>query len=341
MSTHTHSIARNATKTGAATVPDPPSLAAYAKAVDLAALVARVAALEAAGVPVTPPPVTPPPSGSAFLAYPRAAGPNIINGGHDVEITAQSYVGVPGQPALQLVNCQRVWVHDLDFADNCGCVYAMDCSDVRVEDIRARNTGDGTIGSGHSNVVQFNRVHGVASAVRRVKSLGGWTEDVVSIYDSGGDDATHPLIVEDLLVQGDLTDQPAWHSWTTNPLRNSGSALMMESAHHVLAQRIHALNSGQGGIGFNGGGDVTVQDCILYGAQCAASNVGLYALVAPDAGQLVHWLRNRSWWRHGPIGSLSSGYENAWWSADGSISTVGGNVWMDATIDPKTLAVVL
>ena len=75
MSTHKHTIVRNATSTGAATVPDPvpfPDLSVYAKKADLATLlnpdpkvvgsmanvILRLAAVEAH---FTPPPVVPPP----------------------------------------------------------------------------------------------------------------------------------------------------------------------------------------------------------------------------------------------------------------------------------------
>ena len=63
MSTHTHVITKNATRTGAATVPDPapaPDLTIYAKVVDLKALADRVYALEHPVVIPPSPPTTRP-----------------------------------------------------------------------------------------------------------------------------------------------------------------------------------------------------------------------------------------------------------------------------------------
>lgn len=309
------------------------SLAALTQRVALAEN--RLTALETPAAP--PPPVTPPPpTAGAWLSYP-AKPPITISGAHDVEITMQTIRDAPGSVAVVLVNCQRVHIHDVDVYRCVGAIYAMDCTDVVVEDIRASDLGDSTIGSGHGNAVQFNRVHG-ASAIRRVRSLGGWTEDHISVYDSGGADAAHPIVVEDCQLESPLTNQPAYRSYTTNP-RNSGSAVMVESGTNVLVQRVTALNPGQGGLGYNGGTNVVYQDCVIYGAQTPQSNVGLYGLVAAGAG--VRWLRNRSWWRHGPMSGQPSGYDNAWWSTDGAIKSADGNVWMDQTIDPADLRVVL
>lgn len=299
----------------------------------------EVTKLRALLVPVTPPPPPPPPAAGFLARYPERTSPLIINGGTDVEIPLSTLRGFTGAVAVVVNNARSVHIPAVDVADCVGAVYLYKCSGrLQVDAISVRNLGDSTIGAGHGNALQLNGcTFDLGGTITGVKSLGGWTEDMISIYQSGGASGA-PLIVEYNASESPLADQPDYRSYTTNP-RNSGSGIMVEDGFFLIVRHNTVLDSGQGGIGYNGGHDIEYSDNVIYGHQTPASNVGLYGL--KPAGANVRWLRNRSWWRHGPMTGQPSGYDNAWWSTDGAIKGADGNVWMDATIDPASLVVVL
>jgi hypothetical protein len=290
----------------------------------------------APAAPTPPPPPLPPPVW-AFLSYPKS-GQQTINGQTGVELAHASFVGIRAV-ALALVNCKNIYLHDLDFADNIGDIYLLNCSGtLRIEDIRARNTGDNTIGSGHSNIIQLNAssfTNAPTDGIRRIKSLGGPTEDMVSFFGSGGVDAAHRLVLELSAFESPLPPDPLAYT------SGSGSGTMVESGHHIIVQRNSYLNVGQGGIGFNGGDDVHYLDNVVYLAQRDKSNVGIYGLKAPDTAGGWEVSRNRVWARHN-----NPAYDNPAWKPSSITGVVGWdgtntNVWQDPTIDPSTMHVVL
>lgn len=296
--------------------------------VRLDALTSRVTALEPAPTP-PPVPTPPPPAAGAFLSYP-ASGVISLNGVSDKTVGPFSIADHPTQLAVTLVNCHRITV--LVDVDNClGGVYAMDCTDIVTEDCRGRDIGDNTIGSGHSNFVQYNRVTG--GAIRRNKVYGGHTEDMISIFQSGGPDAAHPLVVEDNHLESPLTDTPDARAWSSG----SGTGTMVEDGHHVVVQRNTYLNVGQGGLGFNGGDDVHYLDNVLYCAKRPGGNVGLYGLPTSSGSWEVR--RNRSYWFN------AGGTPNPCWKPD-SLATIPAdwdtdNHWQDASIVAADLKVTL
>lgn len=340
MSSHRHSVSISGKSAYTSTVTNP-DLSPYLQTANLeaalkvsptiASLLLRVAALEGGTVtPPPPPPPPPPPSGTTFLSSPAHA-PISLSGQTGGTVGPYSIAGYTGQSAVTLSNCHGVTVQ-ID-VDNClGGVYAVDCTDIIVIGSRFRNIGDNTIGSGHSNAVQFNRVHGTLSAIRNCKVLGGHTEDMFSIFDSGGDDAAHPIYVEDNQLESPLTDQPLYRAWSSG----SGSGTMVESGTHVVIQRNTYLNVGQGGLGFNGGDDVHYLNNVLYGAQRPQNNVGLYGL--PATSGLWEVRGNRVWWKN------AAGTPNPAWKPGTLVTTPAWdpvNTWQDTTINPADLAVVL
>jgi hypothetical protein len=118
----------------------------------------------------------------------QSSAARVISGGTDIEISRLSFTG--GGVALVVENVVRPYLHDLDFDGCVGAIFLLGCTDIRIEDIRARNIGDGTIGSGHSNVIQLNST--IGGAIRRVRGRDGHTEDMISVFKSGGSDAAHP-----------------------------------------------------------------------------------------------------------------------------------------------------
>ncbi|MDQ1468090.1 MAG: hypothetical protein QOH10_2505, partial [Actinomycetota bacterium] len=162
------------------------------------------------------PPPPPPPAGT-FLSYPHQGSPLSVSG-TDVVVSNKSWVGF-GSVALVVSNVHNVYLHDLDFDSNVGDIFLINVTGtIRIENIRARNTGNGTIGSGHSNVIQFNNSWQGApddgvSGVRNVSSFGGDTEDMISVYKSGGIDAAHPLVLDDLHLESPLP--PSSEAWSS------------------------------------------------------------------------------------------------------------------------------
>jgi len=252
--------------------------------------------------------------------------------GSNVVVGDESWQGKTGQVALTISGANNVYLHDLDFADNGGAIFLINCTgQIRIENIRARNTGDGTIGFGHSNVIQLNNTtDNGTGGIRNVKALGGNTEDMISIYQSGGIDSTHPLIIENNQLESPLTNQsnPTVLAWSST----SGSGMMLgdSSGSHIIARYNTLLNVGQVGIGEPNGTDVHVLSNIVYGAQRANSNVGIYAYTAGGGNEVAN---NRIYWLN------ASGSANPT-NIDSGV-TQAGNVLQDTTIDPNTLHVVL
>ena len=85
------------------------------------------------------------------------------------------------------------YIHDVDFAGCGGGIFLLNVTGtVHIENVRGRNIGDGTIGSGHGNLIQFNNVWQSApelpdgrARIRSIWAYGGDTEDVISVYKLG------------------------------------------------------------------------------------------------------------------------------------------------------------
>jgi len=257
--------------------------------------------------------------------------------GSNVVVAYQSWQGFAGQVALVVSGANNVYLHDLDFANNGGDIFLINCTgQIRIENIRAKNTGDGTIGSGHSNVIQLNNTwDNGTGGIRTVQALGGKTEDMISIYQSGGIDSTHPLIIENNHLESPLPPDPqAWSS-------SSGSGMMLAdvSGHDIIARDNTLLNVGQVGIGIPYGTRVHVLNNIVYGARRAANNVGIYT---PYTGGPAYTgnnevANNRIYWFD------ANGSPNPVWDGGLSGAIIGWNtnILQDTTIDPNTLHVVL
>jgi hypothetical protein len=207
-----------------------------------------------------------------------------------------------------------------------GGVYVVNSTNVTVTWNRFQNIGDGTIGSGHSNYVQFNRSTG--GYIAHNKGIGGNTEDMISLFQSGGASASSPLIVEYNAFQGT--------NWTSG----SGSGTMAGDAggSHIVVRYNTYLNPGQVGIGVPGGSDIHVLNNTTYGAQRGKSNVGIYVWnQGSGTCSGIEAGGNRVFWIN------ASGKANPAWNAGncGTVSNWDTNTWQDATIDPATLQVAL
>jgi hypothetical protein len=238
----------------------------------------------------------------AFLSFPRQAAPTKVTG-TNVVVAKKSWVGFRTSTCLTVHDAHNVYVHDVDF-DGCGGgIFLVNVTGtVRIENVRARNIGDGSIGAGHGNVIQFNNVWQSApelpegrARIRSIKAYGGDTEDAISVYRSGGVDAAHPLVIGDVHIEHPLSGTMAWSS-------ASGTCVNLadDGGHDIRLQNSTFLNCGAIGIQMNEPGhNVKARNNILYGAARQTSNVGLSqwsSATCPSTCPGNAYSRNRVWW---------------------------------------------
>jgi len=286
--------------------------------------------------PTTAPPPLPLPAG-AFLSYPHQSSPLSVSG-TNVVVANKSWVGF-GSVALTVSNATNVYLHDLDFDGNVGDIFLINCTgNIRIENIRARNTGNGTIGSGHSNVIQFNNTWQGATddgvnGVRNIYAYGGDTEDMISVYKSGGVDASHPLVLEDIHIESPLP--PSAMAWSSG----SGTGINLADAggHDIILRNSTVLNAGAVGIQMNEPTRVRAMNNIVYGAARTTSNVGLSQWSGSSCSTCTGnaYMNNRVWW------VKASGSGSAMWMSGNYPVADIGNVKQDATINPASLHVAL
>jgi len=279
----------------------------------------------------TAPPAAPtaPPAGDPwsvpFLSR-TPSGALVVSGQSNVTISGKEFTNLAnGTVAIIVSNSSNVTITGNDFANVTGAIYAVNSTNVTVTWNRFQNIGNGTIGSGHSNYIQFNNTWG--GYIAHNKGIGGNTEDLVSIYKSGGTDTAHPLVIEYNNFEGT--------NWTSG----SGSGMMIGDAggSHVVARYNTLLTSGQVGIGIPGGSDIHITDNTIYGAKRTSANVGIYVWNQSGgtcSGNEV--ARNQVKWYN------ASGSENPYWNGGGCGTVTGEstNNW-HASIDPASLHVTL
>lgn len=277
----------------------------------------------------------------AFLSYPHQSGRQSITG-NDLNIGNRSYVGFTAGACLTVHDAHNVYLHDLDF-DTCGGgIFLLNVTGtIRIEYVRGRNIGNGSIGSGQGNLIQFNNVWqsapeipGGYARVTHIKEYGGDTEDVISVFRSGGIDAAHPLVIGDVHVEHPLSGPLAWSS-------RSGTCanLADDGGHDIRLQNSTFLNCGAVGLQMNEPtARVISKSNIVYGAQRATSNVGLSQwadTTCPSTCPGNSYTANRVWWK------TASGAANPFWLSGTFPVGDTNNVKQDATINPAALHVVL
>ena len=249
-----------------------------------------------------------------------------MDGQSNVTISGKQFVNLPAdQVAIVIENSSNVTVTANDFSGDVGAVLAVDSTNITVTWNRYRNIGDGTIGSGHSNFVQFARTTG--GTIAHNKGIGGDTEDIISIYESQGASAASPIVIEDNAFEGT--------NWTSDS--GSGSMLGDSGGSHVVIRDNTLLDPGQVGIGIAGGTDMHILDNVIYGAQRSASNVGIAAWnQSPGTCSGIEIAGNQVRWYD------ASGAENPYWDGAncGTVAGVSTNDW-HAALDPASLHVTL
>jgi hypothetical protein len=219
----------------------------------------------------------------------------------------------PGVEAIHLEDCDNVVIRANDFARVSQAITVLDSTRVRVEynryeDILGPHERNGTH---RANFVQFVRV--TNGYIGNNKGKGGDTEDIVSLFRSGGT-ADDPLIVEHNHFEG--TD------WTSQS--GSGIALGDGESSYSIARDNVLLNVGQAGIFIAGGTNHKIIDNVILGEQRQHSNVGIYVDNRSDGecgghevrGNEVNWMTEdgdrNSRYDSGDCGEILGWDENEW-----------------------------
>lgn len=279
-----------------------------------------------------------------FMSYPLAACTTSINGGTNVVISNRSYRGCRNVSAIVVSGAQNVTIHDVDFDSNSGDILLSNVTGtVSIYNIRARNTGAGrtTNGSGQGEVIQLAQTN-VSCDISNVKSYGGNTEDQISIFRSGGLDATHPCIIENNHIESPLPGSAdgalAWSSGSGTCINVAdGDGLTGAAGHDIVVRNNTLLNCGQAALMENRPLRVERYGNVIYGAQRTLSNVGITSWTSHSCsactGNYDH--DNRVWWVNASGGASDQHYTSYF-------ATQTSNEHLhDATIDPVSLHVVL
>lgn len=250
------------------------------------------------------------------------------DGQSNVTISGKSFSGIGDDTsAVRISNCHNVRIIGNDFLNDAQPITVTNSTNVEIGWNRYRNiTGPHERnGSNRANFTQW--VSSFGGSIHDNKGIGGDTEDIISIYQSGGIDAAHPLVIERNAFEG------------TNWSSSTGSGIMLADGGggHIVVRDNTLLNPGAVGIGVAGGSDIQVTDNIVYGIDRARSNVGIYVWNQSSPrcrairvhGNTVKW-------------SKPDGADSSFWNAGNCGSVVGWskNRWQGA-IDPGALRVVL
>lgn len=264
---------------------------------------------------------------AAFLSRPVSGAIRKSGGCDNIVIENRTFKDLgPDVEAIHLERCNNVTIRANDFARVAQAITVLDSTNVRIEWNRYQDIlgPHARVGKNRANFVQLVRVKG--GAIADNKGKGGDTEDIVSMYESGGS-ASSPFIIERNHFEGT--------NWTSTS--GSGIALGDGTSSYSIVRNNILLNVGQVGAFIAGGTDHKIIDNVIYGEKRTLSNVGLYVWnqsSTPCAGHEVS--RNRVSWRR------ADGASNPSWNA-GNCGTVAGwstNQW-NASLDPATLRVGL
>lgn len=263
----------------------------------------------------------------AFLDRP-SSGPIFKKGDcEDILIENLSFADLgPDVEAIHLERCNNVTIRANDFARVAQAITVIDSTNVRIEwnryeDIVGPHDRDG---KHRANFVQLVEVTG--GTISNNKGRGGDTEDIISMFRSGGT-AEAPFVIEANHFEG--TD------WTSGS--GSGIALGDQGSAYSIARGNTLLNVGQVGIFIAGGIGHKILDNVVYGEERAKSNVGIYVWNQASGDCANHEVRgNQVAWRN------EGGDRNARWNGEncGDILGWSDNLW-DADLDPDELRVDL
>jgi parallel beta-helix repeat protein len=256
-----------------------------------------------------PTPTPAPATGTPAFGSRPASAPLTFNAPcNNIVIEGKGFYNSTGKVAIQLFGCNHVTIRNNDFDNDLGGILAEDSTDVTVVQNRFRNIGNGTIGSGHSNLLQFARTTGGYVAYNR--GIGGKTEDMFSFWNSGGTSAT-PLVVEYNNLEG------------TNWSSGSGTGVILGDGgvgKYITIRHNTFLNPGQVGIQIIDGVGHKIYDNDVYAEARpgqTSPNVGISSYDGNPSAEVynnrVKWVKNNGsenpyWWGAGSINA----HDNDW-----------------------------
>jgi hypothetical protein len=158
-------------------------------------------------------------------------------------------------------------IENNDFIDVAEPIYVYGSRNITIRGNRYRNiTGPyQRNGSHRGNFTQWD--HSFGGKIVDNVGVGGNTEDVISLYFSGGTSAARPLVIARNRFQG------------TNWRSPSGAGILVGDGGggHVVVRDNVLVNVGQVGIGVAGGHHIQILRNTVYGPRRTLSNVGIYA----------------------------------------------------------------
>jgi hypothetical protein len=262
-----------------------------------------------------------------FLGRPNSGAIRKTSGCDNLVIEGRTFKDLgPDVEAIRLENCNNVTIRANDFARVAQAITVINSTNVRIEwnrylDILGPNA---RVGKNRANFVQLVQVS--QGLIANNKGKGGDTEDIVSMYQSGGT-ASSPFVIEYNQFEGT--------NWTSTS--GSGIALGDGASTYSIARNNILLNVGQVGLFIAGGLNHKILNNTVYGERRDLSNVGLYVWNQSSSTCAGHEVAgNRVWWRN------AAGSSNPSWNAGncGSVTGWSSNDW-NAALDPATLRVGL
>lgn len=268
--------------------------------------------------PTASPTATPPTSGSPwdvpFLSRPTS-GRIYKSGGCDgIVIENRTFKDLGDNvEAIHLAGCNGVTIRANDFARVSQAITIVDSTNVRIEwnryqDILGPHERDG---SHRANFVQLVRVS--RGYIGHNKGKGGDTEDIVSVYKSGGTSSS-PMIIELNHFEGT--------NWSS--ASGSGIALGDSGGAYAIARDNILVNPGQVCMFIAGGTNNRIEDNICIGQVRTNSNVGIYVADYSDGscsghtvtGNRVRWYNEdgvaNNRWTNGSCGTVAGWDANDW-----------------------------
>lgn len=228
--------------------------------------------------------------------------------------------------AIHLSGCNNVTIRANDFANVAQAITVYDSTNVKIEWNRYSNIvgPHDRVGLNRANFVQLVNVS--RGDIAHNKGKGGDTEDIVSVYQSGGT-AASPFIIEYNQFQGT--------NWTSSS--GSGIAMGDSGGSYTIARYNTLVNPGQVGIFIGGGTNNKIVGNTIYGEKRTNSNVGLYVWNQATTTCSGHEVRdNQVNWKN------AAGSSNPAWDG-GNCGAISG--WttnsFNAPLDPNTLQVTL
>jgi hypothetical protein len=251
-----------------------------------------------------------------------------ITGRSNVTISGKQFVNIGNDvSSIRITRCSGVLITACDFDTDCQPITIDTCTNVEISWCRYHNiTGPhARTGANRANFTQW--ISTQRGWIHNNKGIGGDTEDIISMFASGGGDTAHPLTIENNSFEG------------TNWSSSSGSGIMLgdNGGAHIIARNNTLLNPGAVGIGIASGTDIHVTGNTIYGQQRSSSNVGIYVWNQYPStcgnnevsGNKVKWFK-------------ADGAQNPGWNGEncGPVAGWANNDWY-SNIDPVALHVTL